>query len=433
MNNNGSNGSNGYHSRRVVVTGLGTVSPVGNDVETAWKNLLAGTRVVRPIRYFDTTNFLTQIGAQVTDFNFEEKYEHLVSKKEARRMDPNMLYALAATAEAMADADLSVESNEQGDSYGNIIGSGIGGLHTIFDSHKTLLEKGPMRVSPFTATHMLANMASGIVGITFNLRGPSFAIVSACATGTHVIGECAEIIRRGDADVMVAGGTEAPFTPFGLAAFHRTTALTQRNDDPGHASRPFDRDRDGFVIGEGAATLVLESLEHAKGRGATILAEVVGYGATTDAYHFISPPEGGEGAVRAMRIALRKAGIQPEEVDYINAHGTSTLLNDKEETAAIKTVFGEAAYDVPISSTKSMTGHLLGAAGTLEGVVAVKSIVEGKVHPTLNLENPDLENGCDLDYVPGEMREMPVRIAISNSFGFGGHNATVVFKRYEES
>jgi 3-oxoacyl-[acyl-carrier-protein] synthase II len=430
-NGNGSNG-NGYYNRRVVVTGLGAVSPVGNDVETTWRNLLAGTRVVRPIERFDTTNFLTKIGAQVTDFNFEDRYEHLVSKKEARRMDPNMLYALAATAQAMEDAELRVESNEQGDYYGNIIGSGIGGLDTIYESHKVLLEKGPMRVSPFTATHMLANMASGIVGITFNLRGPSYAIVSACATGTHVIGECAEILRRGDADVMVAGGTEMPFTPFGLSAFHRTTALTQRNDDPDHASRPFDRDRDGFVIGEGAATLILEELEHARQRGATILAEVVGYGATTDAYHFISPPEGGEGAVRAMRIALRKAGIQPHEVDYINAHGTSTLLNDKEETAAIKTVFGEAAYDIPISSTKSMTGHLLGAAGTLEGVIAVKTIVEDKIHPTLNLENPDLENGCDLDYVPGQMRETPVRIAISNSFGFGGHNATVVFKEYEE-
>jgi 3-oxoacyl-[acyl-carrier-protein] synthase II len=425
-----SNGSNGH--RRVVVTGLGVVSPVGNDVETAWQNLLAGKRVVKRIEHFDPSDFLTQIGAQVADLNFEDKYEHLIARKEARRMDPNMRYALAATAQAMEDAQLRVESDEQGDTIGNIIGTGIGGLQVIYDSHKVLLEKGPMRVTPFTATHMLANMASGLVGITFNLRGPSFSIVSACATGTHVIGECAEIIRRGDADVMVAGGTEAPFTPFGLAAFHRTTALTQRNDDPEHASRPFDRDRDGFVIGEGAATLILEELEYAKQRGATILAEVVGYGATTDAHHVTMPPEGGEGAARAIRIALRKAGLSPEEVDYINAHGTSTMLNDKEETAAIKSVFGEAAYDVAISSTKSMTGHLLGAAGTLEGMVAVKSIVEGKIHPTVNLENPDLENGCDLDYVPNEMREIPVRVAMSNSFGFGGHNATIIFKAYEE-
>ncbi len=422
--------NNGYDSRRVVVTGLGVVSPVGNDVETMWQNLLTGARVVKPIVRFDATDFLTRIGAQVENFDIGE-YEHLVSKKDARRMDLNVLYSIAATAQAMEDAELRVESAEQGEHFGNIIGTGIGGLETIFDSHKTLLEKGPMRVSPFTATYMLPNMASGVVGITFNLRAISYSIVSACATGNHVIGEAAEVIKRGDAEVMIAGGTEAPFTPFGMAAFHRTTALTQRNDDPDHASRPFDRDRDGFVIGEGAATLILESLEHAQARGATILAEVVGYGATTDAYHVSSPPEGGEGAARAMRMALRKAGLTPEDVDYINAHGTSTPINDREETAAIKTVFGEHAYHVPISSTKSMTGHLLGAAGALEAVVSVKSIVEQKIHPTINLENPDLESGCDLDYVPGAPRDLDINVVMSNSFGFGGHNATILFKRFE--
>ncbi|MBA3531547.1 MAG: beta-ketoacyl-ACP synthase II [Ardenticatenales bacterium] len=423
MNNNG-------YGRRVVVTGLGTVNPLGNNVESTWQALLQGKRVVRRIERFDPVDFLTKIGAQVSDFDIGD-YEHLVSKKEARRMDLNVVYSLAASAQAMEDAELRVESNEQGDRYGNLIGTGIGGLETIFDSHKTLLEKGPMRVSPFTATYMLPNMASGVVGVTFNLRGPSYAIVSACATGTHVIGECAEIIRRGDADVMLAGGTEAPFTPFGMAAFHRTTALTQRNDDPERASRPFDRDRDGFVIGEGAATLVLESLEHAQQRGATILGEVVGYGMSTDAYHLTAPPEGGEGAARAMRLALKKAGLRPEDIDYINAHGTSTLANDKEETAAIKTVFGDYAYKVPISSSKSMTGHLLGAAGALEGVVAIKTILEGKIHPTVNLDNPDVEHGCDLDYVPNTVREQKVRTVMSNSFGFGGHNATIIIKEFE--
>lgn len=418
-------------ARRVVVTGMGTVNPMGNNVHDTWAGLLAGRRVVRPIERFDTTHFLTKIAAQVSGFDIDA-YDHLVSKKEARRMDLNIQFAIAATAEAMNDAELRVESNEQGDEYGNIIGTGIGGLETMYESHKVLLEKGPMRVSPFTATQMLPNMASGIVGITFQLRGPSYAPVSACATGNHSIGEAMEIIKRGDAEVMVAGGSEAPLTPFGLAAFHRTTALTTRNDDPGHASRPFDKEREGFVISEGSGIVVLESLEHAKKRGATIYAEVIGYGASTDAYHTSSPPEGGEGAVRAMKIAMRKAGIQPEEIDYINAHGTSTPLNDTAETAAMKTALGEAAYHIPISSTKSMSGHLLGAAGALEAIVSVKTIQSGMIHPTLNLENPDVENGCDLDYVPGEPRKKDVNVVMSNSFGFGGHNAVLIFKKYEE-
>lgn len=418
-------------ARRVVVTGMGTVNPMGNNVHDTWAGLLAGRRVVKPIERFDTTHFLTKIAAQVSGFDIDA-YDHLVSKKEARRMDLNIQFAIAATAEAMNDAELRVESNEQGDEYGNIIGTGIGGLETMYESHKVLLEKGPMRVSPFTATQMLPNMASGIVGITFQLRGPSYAPVSACATGNHSIGEAVEIIKRGDAEVMVAGGSEAPLTPFGLAAFHRTTALTTRNDDPGHASRPFDKEREGFVISEGSGIVVLESLEHAKKRGATIYAEVIGYGASTDAYHTSSPPEGGEGAVRAMKIAMRKAGIKPEEIDYINAHGTSTPMNDKAETAAMKTALGDAAYHIPISSTKSMSGHLLGAAGALEAIVCVKTIQTGMIHQTLNLENPDIENGCDLDYVPGEPRQKKVNVVMSNSFGFGGHNAVLIFKKYEE-
>lgn len=415
---------------RIVVTGLGAVTPLGLDVESTWQGLLAGKRVVDRITKFDATDFLTQIGAEITDFDFGP-YEEWLSPKEARRSDPNMLYAVAATAQAMEHAAIRVQSNEEGDRYGNIFGTGIGGLQTIYDSHLTLIEKGPRRVSPFTATNMLPNMASGLVGIAFNLRAISYALVSACATGSHVIGECYEVLRRGDADLMIAGGTEAPFTPFGMAAFHRTTAMTQRNDDPGHASRPFDRDRDGFVISEGSAVLVMETLDHAQARGATILAEVIGYGATTDAHHVSTPPEGGEGAARAMKQALRKAGLDPTQIDYINAHGTSTPINDREETAAIKAAFGEVAYDIPVSSTKSMSGHLLGAAGTLEAVAVVKSLLEQRIHGTLNLENPDVENGCDLDYVADGPRDIPLTYVMSNSFGFGGHNASVIFKRWE--
>lgn len=423
--------NNGYYNRRVVITGLGTVNALGNDVNTTWKCLLEGKRVVKQIEYFDTTDFLTKIGAQLTDFDISQ-YDHLVSKKDARRMDRNSHYAIAATAQALADANLSIASNQQAEAYGNIIGTGIGGLGVIYEANKKLLEKGPRRVSPFTSNHMLPNMASGLVGIIFNLRGPSYTIVSACATGTHVIGESMEIIRRGDAEVMIAGGTEAPFNPLGIAAFHRTSALSTRNDDPAHASRPFDRDRDGFVIGEGAACLVLESLSHAQQRGAHILAEVVGYGASTDAYHTSAPPEDGEGAVRAMRMALRKAALKPAEIDYINAHGTSTRLNDKVETIAIKTLFGEKAYQIPISSSKSMIGHTLGAAGAIEAVISVKTILSGQIHPTINLEHPDLEDGCNLDYVPNVTRTQPVRTVMSNSFGFGGHNATIILKAFEE-
>ncbi len=416
-------------SKRVVVTGLGAVTPLGCDMETTWRNLLAGKSGAGPITRFDASEFLVRIGCEIKDFDIRE-YDHLVSPKEAKRIDLNILYALAATAQALSQANLSFAGEtEAAERAGIIVGTGIGGMETLYQGHKTYFERGPKRVSPFVATYMLPNMAAGELAIRFNLRGLNFAIISACASGTHTIGEAAEIIRRGDADVMLAVGTEAPIVPSGLAAFHRTGALSTRNDEPEKASRPFDAKRDGFVFGEGAAAMVLESLEHAQARGARILAELVGYGATCDAFHISAPEESGEGAARAMRLALEKAGIRPEEVDYINAHGTSTPLNDKTETLAIKRVFGEAAYSIPISSTKSMIGHLLGAAGVVEGAVCVKTIEEGIIHPTINYEYPDPE--CDLDYVPWEPRRKRVRYALSNSFGFGGHNATVIFKAFE--
>lgn len=415
-------------SGRVVVTGLGAVTPLGIDMETTWKNLVAGMSGAGPITRFDASEFAVQIGCEIHDFDISA-YEHVISSREARRLDRNIQLVLASATQALEQAGYTVESDEAGNRAGVIVGTGIGGLEVLYDGHKTLFEKGPRRVSPFVSTFMLPNMAAGQIAISFNMRGLNYALISACASGTHVIGEAAEVIRRGDADVMLAGGTEAPIVPFGLAAFHRTGALSTRNDDPQHASRPFDAERDGFVFGEGGAAVFLESLEHARARGAEILAEVVGYGATCDAYHISAPAENGEGAVRSMKLALEKARLRPEELDYINAHGTSTELNDKEETLAIKGVFGEAAYSVPISSTKSMTGHLLGAAGILEGAVCVKTIQEGVIHPTINYEYPDPD--CDLDYVPNEAREHPVTSAMSNSFGFGGHNATIVFKAYD--
>ena len=416
-------------TRRVVVTGIGAITALGKDMPTTWKNLLAGVSGAGPITRFDTSDFLVKFACEVKDFDIAE-YEDIISPKEAKRIDRNIQLMLGAAAQAMRQAGLRIEDPEHANRAGALVGTGIGGLETLYEGHKTLFEKGPKRVSPFVATYMLPNMAAGYLSICFNLRGPNFTIISACASGTHTVGEAAEIIRRGDADVMLAGGVEAPITPFGLAAFHRTGALSTRNDDPQHASRPFDAQRDGFVFGEGAGALVLESLEHAKARGATILAEVVGYGLSDDAYHISAPAEGGEGAARAMAMALRKAGVGPEAVDYINAHGTSTPLNDKSETQAIKTVFGEHAYRIPISSTKSMVGHLLGAAGVVEAAVCVQTILDGIIHPTINYEYPDPE--CDLDYVPNQARKATVRYALSNSFGFGGHNASILLKAYEE-
>jgi 3-oxoacyl-[acyl-carrier-protein] synthase II len=416
-----------HQMHRVVVTGMGAITPVGNSVEKMWTNLLAGKSGIHRITRFDPTPFAVQIAAEVQDFKIED-YAEYIDRKEARRIDLFIQYTIAATAEALKDAGLKIDE-ANADEVGALIGSGIGGLKTMEDSARTLFEKGPMRVSPFTGTYMIPNMAAGEVAIIFGARGPNFSIASACATGTHAIGEAYEIVKRGDAQAMITGGTEASLTELGLAAFHRTQAMSTRNDDPAHASRPFDAKRDGFVFGDGAGILIFESLESATARGARILAEVVGYAATDDAYHISAPVEGGAGAAKAMRRALRKAGLKPEEVTYINAHGTSTPLNDVAETTAIKTVFGEYAYKIPISSTKSMLGHLLGAAGAVEAIATVKTMETGMIHPTINYEFPDPL--CDLDYVPNQARGADVRVAMSNSFGFGGHNASIVFKKYE--
>jgi 3-oxoacyl-[acyl-carrier-protein] synthase II len=403
---------------------MGTINPLGLDVETTWQNLVAGKSGAGPITRFDPSPFLTKIACQVNDFDPEDYMDH----KDARRLDRYIQFAIASTVQALKQAELTIDESNA-DDVGVIIGSGIGGLLTIDQGYHDLFEKGPMRVSPLTGPMMIANMAAGQIAITFGAAGPNFCIVSACATGTNVLGEAFELIRRGDAVAVIAGGSEAPFVPFGMAAFHRTGALSRRNDDPERASRPFDAQRDGFVFGEGGGVMILESLEYAQRRGAQPLAEVVGYGANTDAYHISAPAEGGTGVAKTMKRALQKAGLKPTDVDYINAHGTSTILNDLNETKAIKSVFGDHAYQVPISSTKSMAGHLMGAAGALEAIVCVKTIQEGIIHPTINYEYPDPE--CDLDYVPNVARRADVKVALSNSSGFGGHNATIVLKAYE--
>jgi 3-oxoacyl-[acyl-carrier-protein] synthase II len=416
------------NKRRVVITGMGVVSPLGNSVDQFWAGLLAGTSTIDHLTRFDSSRFAVQIGAQVNDFNVEDYAEH-IDKKEARRMDWFIQLSVACAAQAIKQAGLEVDDSNA-DMIGVLIGSGIGGLVTMQESMRVLFEKGPMRVSPFTGPYMIPNMAGGQIAITFGAKGPNFSVASACATGATAIGEAFEIIRRGDADAMLTGGTESQITEFGLSAFHRTTAMcTTRNDDPQHASRPFDAKRDGFIFGEGAGVLILEELEFAKKRGALIIAEVAAYAANDDAYHISAPAEGGAGAAKAMKRALQKAGLHPKDIDYINAHGTSTHLNDAAETQAIKTVFGEHAYKIPVSSTKSMIGHLLGAAGAVEAIAAVKTIETGWIHPTINYEYPD--PACDLDYVPNKPRQANVRVAMSNSFGFGGHNAIVIFRKFE--
>ncbi|MBM4465326.1 MAG: beta-ketoacyl-ACP synthase II [Chloroflexi bacterium] len=411
-------------SNRVVITGMGTINPLGLDVETTWRNLLAGQSGAGRITHFDPSPFLTQIACEVKGFDPEEYMDH----KDARRLDRYIQFAIAATTQALRQAELTIDQSNA-DDVAVIIGSGIGGLLTMDKGYHDYFEKGPMRVSPLTGPMMIANMAAGQIAITFGATGPNFCIVSACATGSNAIGEAFELIRRGDAVAVIAGGSEAPFVPFGMAAFHRTGALSRRNDEPERASRPFDAQRDGFVFAEGAGILILESLEYAQNRGAKPLAEIVGYAATADAYHISAPDEAGRGVARAMERALKKAGLGPTDVDYINAHGTSTPLNDVTETKAIKAVFGDYAYRVPISSTKSMTGHLMGAAGAVEAIACVKTIQEGIIHPTINYEYPDPE--CDLDYVPNVARPADVKVALSNSSGFGGHNATIVIKAYE--
>jgi 3-oxoacyl-[acyl-carrier-protein] synthase II len=413
-------------SKRVVITGLGCISPVGNDVQTMWSNIQAGKSGVSRITHFDASDYRCQVAAEVKGFDGSE----LFGSRDARRMDLFSQYAVAAAAQAVENAGLEINDRNR-DRIGAVIGTGIGGIGTLFEQTQIFLERGPSRVSPFLVPMMLPDTGPGLVAIHLGIRGPNMAVVTACATGTNSIGEGSEVIRRGDADVILAGGSEAGIVPIAMAGLGVMTALTSRNDEPERASRPFDLDRDGFVMGEGAGVLVLESLEHARRRGATILAEVTGYGSTNDAYHISAPAENGAGAALCMRNALKDGGLDISRIEYINAHGTSTPLNDKSETAAIKTVFGERAYDIPISSTKSMTGHLLGAAGALEAIICVKVLKDGILPPTINYETPDPD--CDLDYVPNSARQVPVRRVMSNSFGFGGHNATIILTHPEEA
>jgi len=412
--------------RRVVITGLGVVTPVGNDAETFWSNLKNGVSGIRKIEAFDTTSYDCQIGGEVRDFNPKPFFKN---PKDVRHADRFAQFALAAAKMALEDAGIDVQKLRRPDRFGVIVSSGIGGLKTLQDQETILMTKGPSRNSPFTIPMLISNMASGLISMEYGLRGPNLCIVTACATSNNAIGESWRIIKFGDADIFVAGGSEASIVPIGVAGFSAMKALSTRNDEPERASRPFDRDRDGFVMSEGSGVLVVEELEHAKARGARIYCELTGYGACADAYHMTAPPPDGEGAVRAMRLALEHARISPSEVDYINAHATSTDIGDLCETRAIKKVFGEHAYKVSISATKSMTGHLLGGAGGIEMAACALAIRAYVIPPTINLENPDEE--CDLDYTANVARQKTVRVALNNSFGFGGHNATLVATKFE--
>lgn len=411
--------------RRVVITGTGTVTPVGNDKDTFWKNIKSGVCGVDLVTRFDASEFACRIGAEVKDFNPED----YLDKKEAKRMDRYTQFAMAAAKMAIADSKLDMEQ-EDATRVGVIVASGVGGIETLESQANTLAAKGPGRVSPFFIPMMISNMAAGQVAIMTGAKGLNFCITSACASGTHAIGEAFRAIKNGDADVMITGGAEAAITPLSYAGFCSMKALSTNNDDPKGASCPFDKNRDGFIMGEGGGILVLEELEHAKARGANIVAEVVGYGATDDAHHITAPAPDGEGGARAMQLAIDDAGISATEVDYINAHGTSTPYNDKFETAAIKKVFGEHAYKLLVSSTKSMTGHLLGAAGAIEAIISAFALNEGYVPATINHKEDDPD--CDLDYVFNQGREKDIRYALSNSLGFGGHNATVLLKKFED-
>src|SRR5215831_3336490 len=406
---------------RVFVTGAGVISPVGNDMETCWKALIAGCSGAGPITRFDTSRYDTRFACEVKNF----AVDGVLDRKEAKRMDRFVQYAVVASHEALQRAAIDREKIDL-DRFGVLIGSGIGGMETFETQHTALMEKGPGRVSPFFIPMMISDMASGQVSIQFGLRGPNFCTVSACASGAHAIGEALRLLRAGDADMMLAGGAEATITPMAVAGFSNMRALSTRNDEPQRASRPWDQDRDGFVIGEGAGVVILETEEHARRRGAPILCELAGYGASGDAYHMTAPSEDGNGAARAMKRALQDADMALEEVQYVNAHGTSTPAGDPIEVAAVKDVFGEQARRLMMSSTKSMTGHLLGAAGGLEAVITSLTIARGVMPPTINLEKPDPT--CDLDFVPQQARTTPVKAAISNSFGFGGHNVTLVMK-----
>ncbi|MFD1706948.1 beta-ketoacyl-ACP synthase II [Siminovitchia sediminis] len=408
--------------RRVVVTGLGTVSPVGNDVESTWKGILSGTSGIGPMTRLDPDNYSAKVAAEVKDFNIEDYIE----RKDARKMDRFTHYALASALMAVKDAGLKIDDSNA-ERIGVWIGSGIGGMETLEKQFEVFQKRGYRRVSPFFVPMMIPDMATGQVSIYLGAKGVNACTVTACATGTNSIGDAFKVIQRGDADAMIAGGTEAPITQMSVAGFCANTALST-NPDPETASRPFDLNRDGFVIGEGAGIVVLEDLEHALKRGANIYAEIVGYGSTGDAYHITAPAPGGEGGARAMKMALDDAGMAPEDIDYINAHGTSTPYNDKYETMAVKEVFGDHAYKLAMSSTKSMTGHLLGAAGGVEAIFSVLAIRDGILPPTTNYETADPD--CDLDYVQNEARKQEVQAVISNSLGFGGHNATIAFKKF---
>jgi 3-oxoacyl-[acyl-carrier-protein] synthase II len=409
--------------RRVVVTGMGVISPIGNSVEELWSNLKSGVSGIDKVTRFDASEFSTKIAGEVKDFD-PSKY---IDKKEARRMDLTEQYAVVGAQQAFDDAKLGSDSLDL-EKAGVVVGSGIGGIGTFEKQHAILLKQGPNRVSPFFIPMMIIDMTAGLVSMRFNFKGPNYATVSACASGVHAIADAFRIIQWGDAEVMITGGSESSITPASLAGFCSSRALSTRNDEPQKASRPFDKQRDGFVMGEGAGMMILESLDHAKRRGAKIYAEIIGVGMSGDAYHITAPAPGGEGAIRSMRLALKDAGLSPESVDYINSHGTSTDLGDLTECQAIKAVFGEHAYKIPVNSTKSMIGHLLGAGGAVELIATIKSMEEGILHPTINYEFPDPE--CDLDFVPNQKRSANINTAISNSFGFGGHNITIAVKKF---
>lgn len=411
-------------NKRVVVTGIGAITPVGIGKDEFWQSLLAGKSGIGPITRFDASEYTTRIAGEVKDFE-PAKY---IDKKEAKRMDRCTQFAVAAARMAFEDSGMDLEKTDR-TRVGVVVGTGIGGIDTLHDQYKTLFDKGPGRISPFFVPMMIANMAAGQTSITFGLQGPSTCVVTACATGTNSIGDAFKIIQRGDADVMVAGGTEACISPAAVAGFCAMKAMSTRNDEPQKASRPFEKERDGFVMGEGSGIVILESLEHALARGAHIYAEVAGYGFNADAYHITAPAPEGVQAAKCMEMAIKDAGMLPSDVSYINAHGTSTPLNDKNESLAIKSLFGDHAYKLTVSSIKSMTGHLLGAAGGIEAIASVLSVANDIVPPTINYETPD--GDLDLDYVPNEARKQVVNVAISNSFGFGGHNATILVKKYK--
>lgn len=410
--------------QRVVITGVGMITPLGIGVEKSWEGIIAGKPAIRKITQFDASAFATQIAGEVEGFNPEDYIEF----KEIKKMDRFIHFGIAAASMAINDSGLKI-TDKNAERVGVGVGSGIGGLHAIEHYHNVLLEKGPRKISPFFIPMLIVNLAAGQISIKFGAKGPNSAVATACATGSHSIGDAYKLIQRGDADAMIAGGTEAVITSLGIGGFNAMKALSVRNDEPGKASRPFDLNRDGFVMGEGAGILILESFETAVQRGAKIYAEIVGYGMSADAYHITSPSPNGEGAARCMNMALRDAEVHPSEVDYINAHGTSTKYGDEIETSAIKTVFGENARNIAVSSTKSMMGHLLGAAGGVEAVISALSIFNDIVPPTINLDNPDPE--CDLDYVPHHARNMTVNYALSNSFGFGGTNACLLFRKFQ--